>query len=72
MIDVKTELGEKFVFADINGMGELAVIDEPKFNTDLYQVVRGAIPKAQLEHMDIEFELIKINKLIRSINCKNI
>lgn len=56
---LETKLDEKFVFADINGMGELAVESPAWFGEDLYQVVRGAIPKQQLEHMDIEFELIK-------------
>jgi len=50
---------ENYVFADVNGLGEFAVSDEANFHTDLYQVVRGAVPAEQLQHMDIEFELIR-------------
>lgn len=56
---IENQIGEKFIFSDINRMGELAIVDEPTFSEDLYQVVRGVVPTEQLEHMDIEFELIK-------------
>lgn len=56
-METKTDSG--YIFSDINGLGELAVSDEANFATDLYQVVRGVIPQEQLQHMDLEFELIK-------------
>ena len=56
---METKTDDKFVFADINGLGEMAVSDEASFATDLYEVVRGAIPAEQLEHMDLEFELMR-------------
>lgn len=56
-METKTESG--YIFSDIAGLGELAISDEANFATDLYEVVRGAVPPEQLQHMDIEFELIK-------------
>ena len=56
-METKTESG--YIFSDIVGLGELAISDEANFATDLYEVVRGAVPPEQLQHMDIEFELIK-------------
>ena len=56
---METKTDDTFVFADINGLGELAISDEANFATDLYEVVRGAIPAEQLEHMDLEFELMR-------------
>jgi len=56
---MKTKTDDKFVFADVNGLGELAVSDDANFATDLYEVVRGAIPEQQLQHLDLEFELIR-------------
>ena len=56
---MKTKTDANIVFADINGLGEMAVSDEASFATDLYEVVRGAIPVEQLEHMDLEFELMR-------------
>ena len=56
-METKTESG--YIFSDIAGLGELAISDEANFATDLYEVVRGAVTAEQLQHMDIEFELIK-------------
>ena len=56
-METKTESG--YIFSDIAGLGELAISDEANFATDLYEVVRGAVTPEQLQHMDIEFELIK-------------
>jgi hypothetical protein len=56
---METKTDDTFVFADVNGLGELAISDEASFATDLYEVVRGAIPTEQLEHMDLEFELMR-------------
>jgi hypothetical protein len=58
-METKTKLDDKFVFADVNGLGELAVTDEANFATDLYQVVRGVLPESQLVHLDLEFELMR-------------
>jgi hypothetical protein len=54
-----TKADSGYIFSDINGLGELAISDEANFATDLYEVVRGAVNPEQLQHMDIEFELIK-------------
>lgn len=54
-----TKADSGYIFSDINGLGELAISDEANFATDLYEVVRGAVTPEQLQHMDIEFELIK-------------
>jgi hypothetical protein len=56
---MKTKTENGYIFSDIAGLGELAISDEANFATDLYEVVRGAVPPEQLQHMDIEFELIK-------------
>jgi hypothetical protein len=56
---MKTKTESGYIFSDIAGLGELAISDEANFATDLYEVVRGAVPPEQLQHMDIEFELIK-------------
>lgn len=56
-MEIKTESG--YIFSDIAGLGEMAISDEARFATDLYEVVRGAVTPEQLQHMDIEFELIK-------------
>jgi hypothetical protein len=56
---MKTNTESGYIFSDIAGLGELAISDEANFATDLYEVVRGAVPPEQLQHMDIEFELIK-------------
>ena len=58
-METKTKLDDKFVFADVNGLGELAVTDEANFATDLYEVVRGVLPESQLVHLDLEFELLR-------------
>jgi hypothetical protein len=56
---MKTKTESGYIFSDIAGLGELAISDETNFATDLYEVVRGAVTAEQLQHMDIEFELIK-------------
>lgn len=56
---MKTKTESGYIFSDIAGLGELAISDEANFATDLYEVVRGAVTAEQLQHMDIEFELIK-------------
>jgi hypothetical protein len=56
---MKTKTESGYIFSDIAGLGELAISDEANFATDLYEVVRGAVTPEQLQHMDIEFELIK-------------
>ena len=38
---------------------ETTKLDEPKFATDLYEIVRGVLPTEQLDHMDLEFELLR-------------
>ena len=66
---MKTKTDDKFVFADVNGLGELAVSDDANFATDLYEVVRGAIPESQLVHLDLEFELLrKLQYMANGIN----
>ena len=56
---MKTKTDDKFVFADVNGLGELAISDEASFATDLYEVVRSVLPESQLVHLDLEFELLR-------------
>jgi hypothetical protein len=58
-METKTKTDHGYIFGDVNGLGELAVSDETNFATDLYQVVRGVVPAEQLQHMDLEFELLR-------------
>ena len=34
-------------------------LNEPTFATDLYEIVRGVLPPEHLDHMDLEFELMR-------------
>ena len=64
-METKTKTDSGYIFSDVAGLGELAVSDEANFAIDLYEVVRGAVPPEQLQHMDLLRMLFILKNFLR-------